>query len=220
LTFAGAKPLLSLLSVLPDGISDADLLQSNPDIPDILTAKAALLQTSLAYLNHDGQLKVLAPVREYIHSIYPPPFSVILPVRKYLHELLKLYKKYRGLLSSETVLDRITLNLGNLQNILVLALNPNDPDLEQAVDCALLFGRICYYTGRGQNIVMDYIPPMLSRIPNLKLHVKFLGFTFTLWTERPIADPQALIDSAQNLFLKIHDNETQGQYSLPPLQRV
>ncbi|KAJ7243102.1 hypothetical protein B0H12DRAFT_1236529 [Mycena haematopus] len=105
----GTKALLSLLSVLPDGISDTDLRQSAPEIPDMLASKTALLRTSLAYLNYDGQLK----------------------------------------------------------NILVLALkSPRDDDdndpahahLEQAVACALLFGRVCHFSGRGRNVVMEYIP--------------------------------------------------------------
>ncbi|KAF8200501.1 P-loop containing nucleoside triphosphate hydrolase protein, partial [Mycena galopus ATCC 62051] len=99
----GAKALLSLLSVLPDGISDIDLFQSAPDIPNILGAKTTLLRTSLAYLNH-GVLKVLAPIREYIQNIYPPAPSVVFSVRQHLHGLLKLYKKYRGFLSNAQLL--------------------------------------------------------------------------------------------------------------------
>ncbi|KAJ7927018.1 P-loop containing nucleoside triphosphate hydrolase protein [Mycena leptocephala] len=41
---AGAKDLLSLLSILPDGLSDIELLQSNLPIQDIRTCKAVKVQ--------------------------------------------------------------------------------------------------------------------------------------------------------------------------------
>ncbi|KAJ6464348.1 hypothetical protein C8R45DRAFT_1107256 [Mycena sanguinolenta] len=208
----GTKPLLSLLSVLPDGISDTDLLQSAPNIPDILSAKTALLRTSLAYLNHDGQLKVLAPIREYISSVFPPSASLVFSVREHLHGLLKLYKKYRGFLSNAQLLDRIVLNLGNLQNMLVLALknpeNYNKNDLEQAVECGQLLGRFCHFSGRGRNVVMEYIPSVLPSISNPRPHVRFLADSFIWWRECPIPDPEALIARAEELFPQLQDNET------------
>ncbi|KAJ7451907.1 P-loop containing nucleoside triphosphate hydrolase protein [Mycena latifolia] len=45
----GAKDLLSLLSILPDGLSDVELVQSKLSINDIMICKATLLATSLAY---------------------------------------------------------------------------------------------------------------------------------------------------------------------------
>ncbi|KAF8147630.1 hypothetical protein K438DRAFT_1467146, partial [Mycena galopus ATCC 62051] len=61
-----AVELLSLMSLLPDGISHLDLGQSNPPIPDIMNCKTTLLRTSLAYVDLAGRFKVLAPIREYI----------------------------------------------------------------------------------------------------------------------------------------------------------
>jgi hypothetical protein len=44
-----SKDLLSLLSMLPDGLSDVDLMQSKLPINDVLGCKATLIRTSLAY---------------------------------------------------------------------------------------------------------------------------------------------------------------------------
>ncbi|KAJ7431611.1 P-loop containing nucleoside triphosphate hydrolase protein, partial [Mycena latifolia] len=44
----GAKDLLSLLSILPDGLSDVELVQSKLSIQDVMKCKATLLATSLA----------------------------------------------------------------------------------------------------------------------------------------------------------------------------
>lgn len=46
-----AKDLLSLLSILPDGLSDIELLQSKLSIENVLRCKATLLGTSLAYID-------------------------------------------------------------------------------------------------------------------------------------------------------------------------
>ncbi|KAJ7852000.1 P-loop containing nucleoside triphosphate hydrolase protein, partial [Mycena leptocephala] len=67
-----SRNLLSLLSMLPDGLSDAELLQSNLPIGDILGCKAALIRTSLAYTDEQKRLKALAPIREYVQKIQPP----------------------------------------------------------------------------------------------------------------------------------------------------
>ncbi|KAJ7451897.1 hypothetical protein FB451DRAFT_1524447 [Mycena latifolia] len=47
----GAKDLLRLLSILPDGLSDVELFQSKLSMNDIMTCKATLLATSLAYID-------------------------------------------------------------------------------------------------------------------------------------------------------------------------
>ncbi|KAJ7442862.1 P-loop containing nucleoside triphosphate hydrolase protein, partial [Mycena latifolia] len=84
-----AKDLLSLLSILPDGLSNVELLQSVLPVPDILTCKAVLLQTSLAYTN-SMHLKVLVPIREYMQHMHPPSPSLVKPLRKHFHSLLDL----------------------------------------------------------------------------------------------------------------------------------
>ncbi|KAJ6467813.1 hypothetical protein C8R45DRAFT_754762, partial [Mycena sanguinolenta] len=89
-TFPQALELLSLMSLLPDGISDIDLVRSKPPIPDILKCKATLIRTSLAYVDHAGRLKVLAPIREYIGAIRPPSPMLARWIRKHFNDLLAL----------------------------------------------------------------------------------------------------------------------------------
>ncbi|KAJ7706630.1 P-loop containing nucleoside triphosphate hydrolase protein, partial [Mycena metata] len=69
---AGAKQLLSVLAVLPDGLSDIELMQINILIPGIHSCKSALLATSLAYKDTSSRLRSLVPIREHIHQFYPP----------------------------------------------------------------------------------------------------------------------------------------------------
>ncbi|KAJ7489216.1 P-loop containing nucleoside triphosphate hydrolase protein, partial [Mycena latifolia] len=113
-----AKELLSLLSILPDGLSDVELLQSDLPIRNILKCKAALLRTSLAYNDDRNQLKTLAPIREYIKHINPPSPLIIQPLRTYFHELIGFAKTYHGQISGVQAAGRIILNLANVQNVL------------------------------------------------------------------------------------------------------
>ncbi|KAJ7458226.1 P-loop containing nucleoside triphosphate hydrolase protein, partial [Mycena latifolia] len=86
---SGAQGLLSLLSILPDGLSNSELIHSNLPIPDPLTCKAVLLQTSLAYIDN-MRLKVLVPIREHVHHVHPPSPILVQPLRKHFQSLLDL----------------------------------------------------------------------------------------------------------------------------------
>ncbi|KAJ7865344.1 P-loop containing nucleoside triphosphate hydrolase protein, partial [Mycena olivaceomarginata] len=68
----GALDLLSLLSMLPDGLSDQDLLQSQLPIKDVLAGKSVLLGSSLAYNDDRKRLKSLVPIREHMEKFHPP----------------------------------------------------------------------------------------------------------------------------------------------------
>ncbi|KAJ7721978.1 P-loop containing nucleoside triphosphate hydrolase protein, partial [Mycena olivaceomarginata] len=82
-----AVELLSLMSLLSDGISDLDLVQSKLPLSDILKCKSTLVRTSLAYVDHAGQFKVLAPIREYIHTTRPPSPLLLQPLQKHFNDL-------------------------------------------------------------------------------------------------------------------------------------
>ncbi|KAJ7126034.1 P-loop containing nucleoside triphosphate hydrolase protein, partial [Mycena epipterygia] len=73
LIFPGAQDLLSVISLLPDGLLEADLVHCALPIEDIEKCKVTLIRTSLAYTDRDGRIKALAPVREYVRKVHPPP---------------------------------------------------------------------------------------------------------------------------------------------------
>ncbi|KAF8162084.1 hypothetical protein K438DRAFT_1985393 [Mycena galopus ATCC 62051] len=76
-----AKNLLSLLSLLPDGITDEDLVASQVPIPHVGHWRSLLVQTSLAYVDGTGRFKALSPIREYIRRSHPPASSLHQPAR-------------------------------------------------------------------------------------------------------------------------------------------
>ncbi|KAJ6480893.1 P-loop containing nucleoside triphosphate hydrolase protein, partial [Mycena sanguinolenta] len=91
-----SKDLLSLLSILPDGLSDAELVQSELPISNILSCKAILLATSSAYQSSNKRLLVLMPVREHIQQVLPLSPSLVHCLQKHFYALLKLYMKCKG----------------------------------------------------------------------------------------------------------------------------
>ncbi|KAJ7344049.1 P-loop containing nucleoside triphosphate hydrolase protein, partial [Mycena albidolilacea] len=89
-----SKELLRLLSILPDGLADAELVQNNLTISNILSCKATLLATSLAYQDTNKRLRLLMPVREHVQQfLHPSPF-LIQSLRNHFHTLLELYRTH------------------------------------------------------------------------------------------------------------------------------
>ncbi|KAJ7620694.1 P-loop containing nucleoside triphosphate hydrolase protein, partial [Mycena polygramma] len=116
--FPHSHQLLSLLSMLPNGLSDVELVQSKLPINKILGCKAALMSTSLAYSDSNKRLTVLVPIREYMMKLQPPKDNLIRPIRKYFQRLLKFQNEYYGTSSASGIVARISSNLANIQNVL------------------------------------------------------------------------------------------------------
>ncbi|KAJ7848693.1 P-loop containing nucleoside triphosphate hydrolase protein [Mycena leptocephala] len=129
-----SKDLLSLLSMLPDGLSDVELVQSKLPVDNILGCKLALIRTALAYSDEHKRLKVLVPIREYMQKIQPPGGHLIQPLRKHFQELLEFFMEYQGNQSSSSTVARVSSNYSNIQNVLQNELQRDHPDLTLASD--------------------------------------------------------------------------------------
>ncbi|KAJ7931287.1 P-loop containing nucleoside triphosphate hydrolase protein [Mycena leptocephala] len=122
LSLPHAKDLLSLVSLLPDGLDEVDLLSRDAvDIPNILHARAALLRISLAYMEH-GRLKTLSPIRQYMQRVFPPPCGAVERLRGHWDSLLMLWKSHKELAFADLV-SRLTSNLGNIEIVTQIALS-------------------------------------------------------------------------------------------------
>ncbi|KAJ6478089.1 P-loop containing nucleoside triphosphate hydrolase protein, partial [Mycena vitilis] len=82
-----AQKLLSLLSILPEGLSDVELVQSKLSITNVHRCKTALLRTSLAYIDEHRRLRALTPIREYMQKVFPPEQDMIHSLLGYFHAL-------------------------------------------------------------------------------------------------------------------------------------
>ncbi|KAJ6450031.1 P-loop containing nucleoside triphosphate hydrolase protein [Mycena vitilis] len=159
--FHHSQKLLSLLAMLPNGLSDAELVQSKLPIDKVLGCKGALLGTSLAYSDSNKRLKVLVPIREYMMKAQPPEDNIIRPLRKYFQKLLEHYKDYSGTSGASSTVARISSNLANIQNILENGLRPDHPDL---VDC--IYGT-CDLNRFSDVVSQEEQSLMMRKIPNI-----------------------------------------------------
>ncbi|KAJ7817531.1 P-loop containing nucleoside triphosphate hydrolase protein, partial [Mycena leptocephala] len=110
--------LLSVLSMLPDGLSDVELSQSNLPIQNVLGCKAALICTGLAYSEDKKCLKALVPIREYIQKIQKPGEALVRPLLKHFKALLEVYQECTGAKSNSATVPRIVSNFGNIQSVI------------------------------------------------------------------------------------------------------
>ncbi|KAJ7258335.1 P-loop containing nucleoside triphosphate hydrolase protein, partial [Mycena rebaudengoi] len=126
----GAQQLLSILSLLPAGLADVDLVQAKLPIPEVLACKATLIQTALAFVGQDQHLKVLVPIREHILSIHPPGNALKLKLREHFHQILDLWNQFKNFNVAD-ILPQISRNLGNFNTVLHDGLHPEGPDIVQ-----------------------------------------------------------------------------------------
>ncbi|KAJ7769444.1 hypothetical protein B0H16DRAFT_1881966 [Mycena metata] len=147
-----AHELLSILSMLPDGLSDVDLAQSALPIPNILTCKSTLMRTSLAYNDHDQRLKVLVPIREYVYNVYPPASELKLSIRSYFHKTLELWDQYK-----HAAPTGISGNLGNFNQVFLDAMQTDYPDMETSLRSILLLNMLSRQRIRAPSPVMEHL---------------------------------------------------------------
>ncbi|KAJ7094857.1 hypothetical protein C8R44DRAFT_718366 [Mycena epipterygia] len=211
----GAKDLLSLLSILPDGLSDAELLQSKLSINNLLECRSMLLRTSLAYEDGRKRLKSLVPIREYMQQFYPAPQPLIHEVEKHFHLLLEVYEKHRGSQQVVAQLNQIISNLGNLHQVLLQGLQHDSPALADTINCAILLNRFSRTAGYGYHVLMNHIPAALSSICDDRLEALFINDVFTSWVQHPIGNPEQLIAQAIYHFGKFNDLLLECEFSHP-----
>ncbi|KAJ7233441.1 P-loop containing nucleoside triphosphate hydrolase protein, partial [Mycena rebaudengoi] len=160
----GAQELLKILSILPDGLADVELVQANLPIPDILACKATLIQTALAFVGQDQHLKVLVPIREHITNVYPPQEVLKLKLREHFHQILDLWNRSKNMNIAD-ILPQISQNLGNLNTVLYDGLSPERPDILQN------FRSILFLNDFSVRIQSTY-SPLLLQLSGHMLHWK------------------------------------------------
>ncbi|KAJ7041758.1 hypothetical protein C8F04DRAFT_1299276 [Mycena alexandri] len=174
-----SQDLLSLLSILPDGLSDVELKQTKFPVKDILGCKAALLHTALAYTDDHKRLKALVPTREYM--LLPATDQMIRPLFKHFQELLELYSGHAGKASGMLSISQIGSNFSNIQNILQNTLRHKHPDLVASIYCACYLRQFSQITHSGDISLFHQIISMLAQICDRKLEVYVIIETLKTW---------------------------------------
>ncbi|KAJ6545810.1 P-loop containing nucleoside triphosphate hydrolase protein [Mycena vulgaris] len=188
------QDLLGLLSMLPDGLSDIELVQSKLPIRDILSCKAALLSTSLAYTDDQRRFKALVPIREYMARSYPPMGYLTQGLLNYFQGCLEFHYKYHGTVSGSEMTLKITSNFLNIQNLLLNRLQYQNSAAVGAVYCTIYLNAFSRIAGRGRTHLMDHIAPIQPLPSGLEFFL--IVEILSSWRYRPVFDPEPLVDKA------------------------
>ncbi|KAJ7913167.1 P-loop containing nucleoside triphosphate hydrolase protein [Mycena leptocephala] len=201
-----SKNLLSLLSMLPDGLADIELVQSKFPIDNILGCKAALIRTALAYSDEHKQLKVLVPIREYMQKIQPPGNHLIQPLLKHFQELLEFYMEYTGKQSGSSTVVRVSSNYSNIQNVLQNGLQQGHPDLVNSIYCACNLNRFSRVMGQGPIPLIQQIQDVLPCPRDYLLETHFVIECFNSWMYS-ISNLKTLTSDALEHFKEFDDQD-------------
>ncbi|KAJ7458117.1 hypothetical protein FB451DRAFT_1046884, partial [Mycena latifolia] len=209
-----ARDLLSLLSMLPDGLSDVELQQSKLPIENVLSCKAALIGISLAYTDDQKRLKALVPIREYMQKMHPPLVSMVQPLHKHFSELLEVFDTYHGTASSPGIVARITSNFANIQNVLVMGLTPDNPDLVKTIYSTCHFDRFSRNTGRGQSPLIHQIPKVLPDPQEHRVEVYWMTTVISAYDHHMVPNRQQIMDQTLHNFSHFDDPDLECEWSI------
>jgi hypothetical protein len=200
-----SQELLSLLSMLPDGLADSDLIQSNLPIDNILKCKGALKSTALAYSDEHKRLKVLMPIREYLQQHRPPGDHLVQKVFKYFEEMLKFYREYSGTQSNSKTVPQIRSHFTNIQNVLQWGLKQKQPILSKSIYC------ICHlnHFGRGRmhtlTLLIGQVQDILPQLHDHQLKAYFLIELLNQSGSSPNSDFEFLAFKALEHLMQLDD---------------
>jgi hypothetical protein len=153
-----ALDLLSLLSLLADGISEDELVSSKVPLANISECRSSLLQTSLAFLSH-RRLKALAPIRDYIRHAYPASAEFTQPLSNHFQELLSVWSSHQDV---SDVLPQLRSHLGNITSLLSNSLVSDglaQPDIGHGILSLNNFSRVML---KGDSRLVQHLPSIIE----------------------------------------------------------
>jgi hypothetical protein len=211
-----ALDLLSLLSMLPDGLSDVELLQCDFPLEKILACKSTLLRTALAYTDGQKRLKTLVPIREFMQKNHRPNNNLIYPLSKHYQELLLLYTRYHGALSHAGVVARVASNFANMQTILLQCLNSDTLHISETLTSTLQLIKYSDQTMRGNLPLEDLIPSFLPQPIDHKLEAQFITIVLAGVRQHRVPNANELISRGLEHLKHFHDPDLECELTVDP----
>ncbi|KAJ7350877.1 hypothetical protein DFH08DRAFT_806856 [Mycena albidolilacea] len=188
-----SQELLSLLSMLPDGLADVDLIQSKLPLENILKCKTALKSTALAYSDEHKRLKVLMPIREYLQQHQPPRDHLIQSLLQYFEEMLKFHVDCHGTQSNSKTVAQIKFNFTNIQNVLQWGLRQKQPILSTSIYCVCYLSQFSFTNMQTlQTLLTKQIQDLLPQLNDHRLKAYFIIDVLNRWGSYPNSDFEAL----------------------------
>ena len=145
-----ARRLLSLLSFLPGGVAHGDLDAVSPG--EGVKAATILRQVGLAF-DQERRLRLLAPLREYVQRVHPPPSDDQLPALSHYLELANSLGEKAGREGGAEAIARLTPEVANIEVAVLRGLD--ESAAEMAIRAALSFGEFARFTGLGTTAALE-----------------------------------------------------------------
>jgi len=192
--------LLSLCSMLPDGLRQDVFRRLRPHFEDIERARDNLCAYSLASLSADGVLKMLSPIRHHIlerHPVDPNHHTALCAIYFQIANQLPTYMdeqfKERAVVAAPEI--------DNLTSLLLTLVHRPTQQVFEAVD------RLSWFSYLQQSNVTV----ALALVPHLELHPQWKARCMMVIgnSQRMLCDYQNAIESlstAARLFLDVRDS--------------
>ncbi|KAJ7305583.1 hypothetical protein DFH08DRAFT_902759, partial [Mycena albidolilacea] len=181
-----SQELLSLLAMLPDGLTDVDLIQSKLPLEKILKCKTTL---------NDEHKRL-----KYLQQHQPPGDHLVQSLFKYFQEMLKFSRDYMGTQSSSSTITQIKSNLTNIHN-------QKQPTLSNSIYCVCYFSRFSEVNIQMRTPLMGQIQDLLPQLNDHRLKAYFLIESIHL-------DPEALASQVVELFKDFNDPDLKCTFYL------
>jgi hypothetical protein len=202
-----ALHLLSLLSMMPDSLSDVELLQSDFPLQNILACKSTLLRTALAFTDGQKRLKALVPAREYMQKTHPPTADLIYPLSRHYQELLELWRRYYGTLSNAGLVARVASNFVNIQGVMLYCLSSDSSHLAEIISSICELSRYSGLTSHGHLPLLEQVPQFLLQSRDHKLKAYFIAQVITGWRYHSIHNASQLLEEGLEHLKHFHDTD-------------
>jgi hypothetical protein len=195
-----AKNLISLLSLLPDGIRPEDIIAGKVPIPNVRQCQSVLLGTSIAYLDVRGRLKALTPIREYIRRAYPPSPCLVRPLRRYFQDLLEVWSSKRQLPSGNLAPDLVS-HLGNINQLILDGLLTEEKFAwVEMGESIISLDRFLALMLKGDSPLFWRLPGLIEETDDAALRWKYWHRILQIARYDLIQDPDSLIEEGVHYF--------------------
>jgi hypothetical protein len=135
------------------------------------------------------------PVREHVQKLLPPSTALVQCLRKLLCTLLEQYRKYKGE-QLGPVVNQITHNLANFQEVLQWGLYDNASDLRDTIYSITTLSSFYGITGHGALGLIEHIQPTVLGLDDPQLKIQFMTEVLLSYYYYPTFDREQIITQA------------------------
>ncbi|KAJ7301114.1 P-loop containing nucleoside triphosphate hydrolase protein [Mycena albidolilacea] len=202
-----SQELLSVLSMLPDGLLNSDLLQSKLPLKDILKCKTALKSTALAFSDENQRLRALMPIREYMQQYHPPRDDLVRSLLKYFQQLLEFYVEFIGTESNLNTIPQIVPHIGNIHHVLQWGIQQRHSDLVNSIYCVCYLNQFSKANMQGCAPLITQIYNILPQLTDHRLKAYFIKELLGSCRYYQTSNPETLISQGLKHFEHFDDSD-------------